>query len=92
MQLANLYCYSVESATIDNLLRNNQLDLVRSMYHTFRYIDDICGFGRPQWALLDYGMEHRQTNEQPHTAVFLGMRIDTSGDFVQLRLEPKGAG
>jgi hypothetical protein len=37
-------------------------------------------------------MKHKQTNASPNHAVFLGMRIDTSGDFVQLRLQPKGTG
>ena len=91
-ELANLYCYSVESATIDALLQNGQEDLVRSTYHTVRYIDDILGFGNALTHCFDYQMEHKQTNDQPHTAVFLGMRITTSGDFVQLSHEPKGAG
>ena len=91
-ELANLYCYSVESATIDTLLQNGQDDVARAMYHTFRYIDDILGFGRSMIHLFDYQMEHKQTNERVDTAVFLGMRIMTSGDFVQLSHEPKGAG
>jgi hypothetical protein len=91
-ELANLYCYSVESQVIDDLLSKNQLPLVKSMYNTFRYIDDILGFGNNQLHLFPYGMEHRCTNDSPHSAVFLGMSINTKGDFVQLRLHPKGAG
>ena len=75
-----------------DFLKHGQRDLVRSLFHTFRYIDDILGFGRPQWQLFDYGMEHKRTNEDCHSAVFLGMRVDTKGDFVKLSLEPKGAG
>ena len=91
-ELANLYCYSVESATIDQLIAQNAMDVVKSLYHTFRFIDDILSFGKKQLHLFDYGMEHRQTNEDAHHAVFLGMAIDTSGDFVQLKMQPKGAG
>jgi hypothetical protein len=91
-ELANLYCYSVESAVIDKLLAAGRTDVAQSMYHTFRYIDDILGFGHPHWELLNYGMEHRRTSEDRRKAVFLGMSIDTSGDFIMLRMEPKGAG
>ena len=91
-ELANLYCYSVESAAIDRLLAAGRKDVAQSMYHTFRYIDDILGFGRPHWDLLNYGMEHRCTSEGRNKAVFLGMSIETSSDFVLLRMEPKGAG
>ena len=91
-ELANLYCYSVESGAIDHLLSAGAVDTARSMYHTFRYIDDILGVGPKHLDLFQYQMEHKQTNQDSHTAVFLGMRICTKGDFVQLSLEPKGAG
>ena len=91
-ELANLYCYSVESQTIDNLLAQGSVSLVKSMYHTFRYIDDILSFGTNNLHLFPYNMEHRQTNDKATQAVFLGMLIDTSGDFVKLKLQPKGAG
>ena len=91
-ELANLYCYSVESATIDNLVSSNQLEVAKSLYHTMRYIDDIISFGRPQWQLFDYHMEHHRTSTDHRSVVFLGMPISTSGDFVQLSMEPKGAG
>ena len=91
-ELANLYCYSVESHTIDDLLNKGQLDLVKSMFHTFRYIDDILSFGNNQLHIFPYNMEHRCTNDSPTHAVFLGMSISTSGDRLQLRLQPKGAG
>lgn len=91
-ELANLYCYSVESQTIDQLLAQGSLNVVKSMYHTFRYIDDILCFGQNMLHLFPYNMEHRRTNDNPQQAVFLGMSIDTSGDFVKLKLQPKGAG
>jgi hypothetical protein len=34
-ELANLYCYSIESQTIDHLLAQGKVDLVKSMFHTF---------------------------------------------------------
>ena len=91
-ELANLYCYSVESQTIDHLLTQGSLNTVKSMYHIFRYIDDILCFGQNLLHLFPYNMEHRRTNDTPQQAVFLGMSIDTSGDFVKLKLQPKGAG
>ena len=91
-ELANLYCYSVESRTIDTLLAQGATATVKSLYHTFRYIDDILGFGANQLHLFPYNMEHRCTNDNPHEAVFLGMAINTNGDFVKLKLQPKGAG
>ena len=91
-ELANLYCYSVESQTIDQLLAQGSIELVKSMYHTFRYIDDILTFGNNHLSIFPYGMEHRQTNDSHRQAVFLGMAIDTAGDFVKLKLQPKGAG
>ena len=87
-----MYCYSVESGVIDLLLANGSEDTARSFYHTFRYIDDILGFGISHLHLLDYQMEYKQTNANSQIAVFLGMKIATAGDFVQLSLEPKGAG
>lgn len=90
-ELANLYCYSVESATIDKLIESGNEHIARSLYHTMRYIDDILGFGEPQWQLFDYQMEHKKTSENAHSVVFLGMRITTTGDYVQLTMEPKGA-
>ena len=91
-ELANLYCYFVESTTIDRLIAQGAMETAKSFYHTFRYIDDILGFGANQLQLLPYNMEHRRTNDNPKEAVFLGMSIDTNGDFVKLKLQPKGAG
>ena len=91
-EIANLYCYYVESRTIDTLLTQGAMDIVKSLYHTFRYIDDTIGFGANQMHLFPYNMEHRRTNDNPNHAIFLGMSIDTSGDFVKLKLQPKGAG
>ena len=91
-EIANLYCYYVESRTIDNLIAQGAMDVVKSLFHTFRYIDDILGFGANQLHLFPYNMEHRRTNDSPHQAVFLGMSIDTSGDFVRLKNQPKGDG
>ena len=91
-ELANLYCYAAESSTIDRLLAEGQTDLVTSMYDTHRYIDDMLGFHPIPWEKFDYGMTHVQINAAPHEAVFLGMKINTSGSFVRLSLQPKGAG
>ena len=89
-ELANLYCYSVESTTIDRCIEQGAHNVAKSMFHRWRYIDDILGFGEQNWQILDYGMEHKKTNDSHMRAVFLGMSIDTSGDYVRLALEPKG--
>ena len=91
-ELANLYCYAVESITIDQLLVEGHTDLVKSIYDTFRFIDDMLGFQPIPWDRFDYGMTHVKTNSAPHEAVFLGMKVNTSASSVRLSLQPKGAG
>ena len=44
-ELANLYCYAVEAEFIDHLIENNRLDEAKKWFFTWRYIDDLCGFG-----------------------------------------------
>jgi len=85
-ELANLYCYAVESSAFDRMLANGEFDLVKSIYNTSRFIDDMLGFSPVPWDRFDYGMEHARTNPSPTEAVFLGMKIDTSGEFVKLSL------
>ena len=44
-ELANLYCYAVEAEYIDSLIQNDRLDEAKKWFFTWRYIDDLCGFG-----------------------------------------------
>ena len=85
-ELANLYCYAVESQFIDQLVQEGKLEEAKSWFHTWRYIDDLLGFGdrKDGWQKIDYGMEHIETtdvsySEKDHKsqAVFLGMRIQS---------------
>ena len=100
-ELANLYCYAIESQFIDDLIQQGNLNEAKSWFHTWRYIDDLLGFGDRgnSWSQLPYGMEHidttdtafcRKTNKGQ--AVFLGMRILTNPDGVWTSVQPKGDG
>ena len=100
-ELANLYCYAIESQFIDNLIQLGKIDEAKSWYHTWRYIDDLLGFGDRQnaWDQINYGMEHVDTTDtrfnkrtQKGQAVFLGMRIFTNPDGVWTSVQPKGEG
>ena len=100
-ELANLYCYAVEAEFIDHLIENNCLDEAKKWFFTWRYIDDLCGFGdRGQsWDQLRYGMDHVDTTDSPYNVqnkssmtVFLGMKITTNADGIWTSVQPKGVG
>ena len=98
-ELANLYCYAIESAFIDWLISNDRMEEAKSWFNTWRYIDDMCGFGERKWEEMDYGMDHLDTTETHPTpttpvaeTVFLGMRIRTDPTGIHLTSEPKGRG
>ena len=100
-ELANLYCYAVESQFIDRLIQQGKQDEAKSWFHTWRYIDDLLGFGdrKDQWQQLQYGMEHVDTTDtafcertRKGQAVFLGMKIVTNPDGVWTSVQPKGEG
>ena len=79
-ELANLYCYSVESHFIDQLLPHNTEE-AKKWYPTWRFIDDIHGLKIRKWETPNlcpnYGMDHTDTSEDiGKTAVFLGMKIE----------------
>ena len=44
-ELANLYCYAIESQFIDGLIQQGQIDEAKKWFYTWRYIDDLLGFG-----------------------------------------------
>ena len=100
-ELANLFCYYKESRFIDNLIQQGKLDEAKSWYWTWRYIDDLLGFGRREngWQNIDYGMEHIDTTDSrfceesgESQAVFLGMRISNSPGGLLTSVQPKGEG
>ena len=100
-ELANLYCYVKESGFIDSLIADGKLDEAKRWFHTWRYIDDLCGFGDrgDMWQKIPYGMEHVETTELRHStpkgtseAVFLGMRIKSNPDGIWTSIQPKGDG
>ena len=100
-ELANLYCYEIESQFIDGLIQQGKIDQAKSWFNTWRYIDDLLGFGdrKDQWQQIDYGMEHIDTTDtkfcaqtRKGQAIFLGMRILTNPDGVWTSVQPKGDG
>ena len=44
-ELANLYGYVKEAYFIDSLVQQGKIEVARQWFHTWRYIDDLCGFG-----------------------------------------------
>ena len=100
-ELANLYCYTVESQFIDGLLKEGKMEEAKSWFYTWRYIDDLLGFGDRQngWDVIDYGMEHIETTDirfsekdKSSQAIFLGMKIQSNPSGVWLSVQPKGEG
>ena len=77
-----MYCYAIESEYIDKLISGGKIQEAKEWFNTWRYIDDMLGFGSRNWQEIDYGMEHTDTTDTCATqasttseAVFLGMRI-----------------
>jgi hypothetical protein len=100
-ELANLYCYAVESQFIDGLLKQGKLEEAKGWFYTWRYIDDLLGFGdrKDGWNAIEYGMEHIETTDirfstkdKKSQAIFLGMKIQSNSDGVWLSVQPKGEG
>ena len=98
-ELANLYCYAIESQFIDNLIQQGKMDEAKRWFFTWRYIDDLLGFGDrgDQWQQIPYGMEHIETTDERFCekskkgqVVFLGARILMDG--IWLAVQPKGQG
>ena len=54
------------------------------------FIDDMLRLGEVNWALFDYGMEHRETTETPNLVVLLGMKIDQNAEGLSLSVQPRG--
>jgi hypothetical protein len=91
-EIANLYCYAIEAAMVDEVLRDYGLPAARRFATNQRFIDDIQGFGEINWPALQYGMEHKETTDPSGSALFLGMRITRFEDSLLLEQEPKGRG
>ena len=92
-ELANVFCYSVESSFIDSLLEKNKWNEARMWANTWRYIDDILGFGDRLWEIFNYGMEHKDTSLVAHNeVVFLGMHVKRTQRDLLLEVWQKGTG
>ena len=92
-EIANLFCYSVEAAFMDSLLAAGKLEEARLWSLTWRYIDDLLGFGERRWEDVDYGMQHKDTTMTPgFDVVFLGMRIKRQKHGLYTEVWPKGEG
>ena len=51
--LANLYCCTIESAYIDKFVNTNRMEEAKSRFNTWRYIDDMLGFGERKWEEIE---------------------------------------
>lgn len=98
-EIANLYCYTIESQYIDKLISQDKLKEAQSWLNTWRFIDDMFGFGHRSWEEIDYKMSHVDTTDVPYSSltqtsetVFLGMRTISNPNGIQLSVEPKGKG
>ena len=95
-EIANLYCYTIESQYIDKLIAADKIKEAREWLNTWRYIDDMKGFGSRPWDEIDYGVSHLDTTDVPYDpltqtseTVFLGISHPSG---IQLSVEPKGKG
>jgi hypothetical protein len=100
-ELANLYCYVKEAQFIDSLIEKGNIQEAKTWYNTWRYIDDLLGFGDRgnAWKDIQYGMEHTETTDIKFSsrdgrsqAVFLGMRINSKPEGIFTSVQPKGEG
>eukprot|EP00757_Euglenozoa_sp_SAG-D1_P023664 gene23664-1475_t len=91
--LANLYCYAIESKYIDTL----PSDKAKLHANTRRFIDDILSFGRKPapmelyhmtWRELRlsslHDMKYKDNSISPTEVVFLGMRLTTNGEEIKI--------
>eukprot|EP00757_Euglenozoa_sp_SAG-D1_P002302 gene2302-32_t len=78
--LANLYCYAIESKYIDTL----PSDKAKLHANTRRFIDDILSFGIKPAPMELYHMKYKDTSISPTEVVFLGMRLTTNGKEIKI--------
>ena len=92
-EIANLFCYSVESDFIDRLWAAGKVEEAKLCSLTWRYIDHLLGFGERRWEELDYAMEHKDTSRQLNNeVVFLGMKVRRYERGLWTEVWPKGEG
>ena len=90
-EMANLYCYSCEAKFIDTLLAEQKIEEAKLWFATWRYIDDMLGFGERHWDRSKYGVVHRDTTEKLHKEVtFLGMKLTRTPRGLLMDVNPKG--
>ena len=91
-EIANLYCYAVESKMVDETIANYGLPAARRYQTTMRFIDDMQGFGEMNWNALQYEMDHKETTQPDGTIIFLGMKVTKKEKQLLLEQQPKGVG
>lgn len=72
--MADLYCFGVESDFIDDLLANGFHDLARQYAFMMRFIDDLLSFGVPPPPECCYKMSYRPTCNALGDVGFMGLR------------------
>jgi len=64
--LACLYCYAIESEYIDRLIIEGKIQEAKDWFNTWRFIDDLLGFGNRNWQdIVVWGMLIQLTRPQP---------------------------
>ena len=73
--IANLYCYRIESKFMDDLVAKGELDLARKHDYSCRYIDDFLTWNCiPPPAEL-YSMNYTETSNGIDDVSYIGIRI-----------------
>ena len=70
-QATNLACYVVERDWVEETSAKG---------FACRYIDDLFTAGVPLPPQERYGMEYKVTSDNPHSVVYIGVRVTTSND------------
>eukprot|EP01063_Lacrimia_lanifica_P019021 TRINITY_DN25_c3_g1_i3.p1 TRINITY_DN25_c3_g1~~TRINITY_DN25_c3_g1_i3.p1 ORF type:complete len:1682 (+),score=-300.97 TRINITY_DN25_c3_g1_i3:424-5469(+) len=72
--MADLYCYSVESEFIEKLIKLGLYDLAEQYTVVMRFIDDVFSPGVPPPPAWMYQMGYKATHKVPGDVDFMGLR------------------
>ena len=95
--IANLYCYRVESTYIDSLIEAKNLDLARQHDHSCRYIDDFLTWSCDPPPASLYSMDYTDTSNNIDDVSYIGIRIrieitNTNKRWIRLSVNDKARG
>eukprot|EP01060_Flectonema_neradi_P032869 TRINITY_DN533_c1_g1_i3.p1 TRINITY_DN533_c1_g1~~TRINITY_DN533_c1_g1_i3.p1 ORF type:complete len:474 (+),score=13.93 TRINITY_DN533_c1_g1_i3:387-1808(+) len=73
--IANLYCYSVESKHIDSLVESGNIKAAKSFSFSRRYIDDFLSWNNAPPPQELYLMSYKDTSDSFDDVRYIGIRI-----------------